>query len=70
MKNKNTKLFYILSSFFLANAILAEFIGIKIFSLEKTIGIFELNLSLLIINNLSFDLTACVLVWPSCFYDD
>ncbi len=67
MKDKNNKLFYILGSFFLANAILAEFIGIKIFSLERTLGLSQLNLSILNINNLSFDLTAGVLLWPVVF---
>ena len=33
--NKKTKLFIILGSFFITNAIVAEFIGAKIFSLEN-----------------------------------
>ena len=39
MQEKSNKLFYILGAFFIANALLAEFIGVKIFSLEKTLGI-------------------------------
>ena len=67
MKNKSSILFYILGSFFVANAILAEFIGIKIFSLESTFGLEPLNLTILGIENLSFNLTAGVLLWPVVF---
>ena len=45
MRDKSTTLFYILGAFFVANAILAEFIGVKIFSLEGWLGLNPLNLS-------------------------
>ena len=67
MKEKSSILFYILGSFFIANAILAEFIGVKIFSLESTFGFKPLNLTILGIENLSFNLTAGVLLWPIVF---
>ena len=67
MKDKSTRLFYILGAFFLANAILAEFIGVKIFSLEGTLGVKPLSITLLGIENLSFNLTAGVLLWPVVF---
>ncbi|MFO7444807.1 MAG: queuosine precursor transporter [Ignavibacteriaceae bacterium] len=67
MKDKSTRLFYILGSFFVANAILAEFIGVKIFSLESTLGITPVNISLFGFENLSFNLTAGVLLWPVVF---
>ncbi len=67
MKDKSTRLFYILGAFFIANAILAEFIGVKVFSLEKTLGWQKLNLSLFNFSNLSFDLSAGVLLWPVVF---
>jgi uncharacterized integral membrane protein (TIGR00697 family) len=67
MKEKNTRLFYILGSFFIANALLAEFIGVKIFSLEKTFGWTPISISILGIENLSFNLTAGVLLWPVVF---
>jgi hypothetical protein len=67
MKDKGTRLFYILGAFFLANAILAEFIGVKIFSLEKTLGFNPINISLWGIENLAFNLTAGVLLWPVVF---
>lgn len=67
MKDKSSILFYILGSFFIANAILAEFIGVKIFSLETTLGLEPLNLTILGIENLSFNLTAGVVLWPIVF---
>lgn len=67
MQEKSTRLFYILGAFFIANAILAEFIGVKIFSLEKTLGLEPLNLTLFGYENLSFNLTAGVLLWPIVF---
>lgn len=51
----------------MANAILAEFIGVKIFSLEKTFDQNPVNISLFGIENLSFNLTAGVLLWPVVF---
>ena len=38
-QSKKTNLFIILSGLFLTNAILAEIIGVKIFSGEMTLGI-------------------------------
>jgi len=67
MKEKSTRLFYILGAFFVANAILAEFIGVKIFSLESTLGISPAKISIFGIEDLSFNLTAGVLLWPIVF---
>jgi len=67
MTDKSSRLFIILGSFFVANAILAEFIGVKIFSLEKTLGLNPLSIDLLAINDLSFNLSAGVLLWPVVF---
>ena len=67
MSNKSNNLFYILGAFFVANALLAEFIGVKIFSLEKSLGISPINLSFFGETNLSFNLTAGVLLWPVVF---
>lgn len=67
MRDKSSILFYILGSFFIANALLAEFIGIKIFSLESTLGFKPANLTLLGIDSLSFNLTAGVILWPIVF---
>jgi uncharacterized integral membrane protein (TIGR00697 family) len=67
MKDKSTTLFYILGAFFVANALLAEFIGVKIFSLEKWLGFEPINFSFFGESNLSFNLTAGVLLWPVVF---
>lgn len=67
MKSKENRLFFTLGAFFVSNALLAEFIGVKIFSLEKTLGIREFNFSFFGIENLSFNLTAGVLLWPVVF---
>jgi len=67
MRDKANTLFYILGSFFVANALLAEFIGVKLFSLEKLLGIQPINLSFFGESNLSFNLTAGVLLWPVVF---
>lgn len=67
MRDKANTLFYILGSFFVANALLAEFIGVKIFSLEKVLGIQPIHLSFFGESNLSFNLTAGVLLWPVVF---
>jgi queuosine precursor transporter len=66
IKNKPTRLFLILGGFFIANALIAEIIGVKIFSLEKTLGFSPLNIHLLG-NDLSVNLTAGVLLWPVVF---
>ena len=43
LDNRENKLFYLLAGFFITNAILAEFIGVKIFSVERTIGMDAMN---------------------------
>ena len=44
LKDKPTKLFVIFSAFFVANALIAECIGGKIFSLEKVFGLHPCSL--------------------------
>ncbi len=65
--NKSTKLFIVLACLFITNALVAELIGGKIFSLEKTLGIAPFIFSLFGEDNLSFNLTAGVLLWPVVF---
>lgn len=67
MFDKKTKLFLILGGFFIANALIAEMIGGKIFSLEETLGLTPTYFSLFSQDNLSFNLTAGVLLWPVVF---
>ncbi len=66
IKNKPTRLFVILAGVFITNALIAEIIGVKIFSLEKTLGFAPLQMHLLG-NELSVNLTAGVLLWPVVF---
>lgn len=66
INNKSTRLFIILAGFFITNALIAEVIGVKIFSLEDTLGIPRANISLFG-SNFSFHLTAGVLLWPVVF---
>ena len=66
IKNKATRLFIILAGFFIANALIAEIIGVKIFSLEKTFGLLPLKANVFG-NILSINLTAGVLLWPVVF---
>ena len=52
---------------FLTNAILAEIIGVKIFSLEKTLGLPAAQIQMLGSWVLNFDLSAGVMLWPVVF---
>jgi len=65
--NKASRLFIFLGGFFIANALIAEFIGVKIFSLEKTFGHQPLNMKIFGVEGLAFNLTAGVLLWPFVF---
>lgn len=67
MITKSTRLFAILGGFFVANALIAEFIGVKIFSLEKTLGLDVMRLTFFGNADLGFNLTAGVLLWPVVF---
>ncbi len=66
LDKKENKLFLLLGGFFIANALIAEFIGVKIFSLEATLGINPLTYTLFG-QEMSFNLTAGVLLWPVVF---
>ena len=64
LKDKPTKLFLSITAFFVANALIAECIGGKIFSLEKVFGVTPFNFALLGESGLSLSLTCGVLLWP------
>ena len=66
IKDKSTRLFIILGGFFIANALIAEIIGAKLFSLEKSLGIPPAGL-MFFGNEFSFNLTAGVMLWPVVF---
>jgi len=67
LSSKATRLFLVLSGFFIANALLAEFIGIKIFSLEKVFGHAPFSMTIFGVGDLGFNLTAGVILWPVVF---
>ena len=64
---KKNRLFIVLAAFFLTNALVAEFMGVKIFSLETWLGISPISIHLFgeKIEGLSF--TCGVLLWPFVF---
>ncbi len=64
LNDKPTKLFLFLTSFFVANALIAECIGSKLFSLESVFGITPHPFTLLGEKGLTFTLTCGVLLWP------
>ena len=66
LDDRAVRLFIALSAFFCVNAVLAEFIGVKIFALEDTLGIapFEWNL---FGQKGSLSFTAGTLLWPMVF---
>ena len=64
LDDKPSKLFVFFTAFFVANALIAECIGGKIFSLENTLGFKPFSFSLFGQSGLSFTLTCGVLLWP------
>src|SRR3982751_3007390 len=64
LKDKPTKLFLGMTAFFCCNALIAESIGTKIFSLEKLFGFHPASFTLFGQSGLSFNLTCGVLLWP------
>ena len=64
LKDKPTKLFLGITAFFVANALIAECIGGKIFSLEGVLGMQPANFTIFGETGLSFNLTCGVLLWP------
>jgi uncharacterized integral membrane protein (TIGR00697 family) len=64
LKDKPTKLFLGITAFFVANALIAECIGGKIFSLESVLGLPPANFTIFGETGLSFNLTCGVLLWP------
>ena len=67
MASRKQNLYLILCLVFITNAILAEIIGVKIFSLERFIGISPVQLHLPFSFVLDFNLTACFIIWPIIF---
>ena len=66
LDDRATRLFLVLAAFFCVNAVLAEFIGVKIFALEDTLGLAPMEWNLFgQTGSLSF--TAGTLLWPVVF---
>ena len=66
LSQKATRLFIFLGGFFVTNALVAEFIGVKIFALEDTLGWQPMNWNLFGESG-SLMFTAGVLLWPVVF---
>lgn len=64
LSDKPSKVFLALTSFFVANALIAECIGGKLFSLERFLGLPLSHFTLLGEPGLSYTLTCGVLLWP------
>jgi uncharacterized integral membrane protein (TIGR00697 family) len=66
LSSRSTRLFVVLAAFFVANAIIAEFVGVKIFALETTLGLPPFGWNLFGQSG-SLSFTAGVLLWPVVF---
>jgi queuosine precursor transporter len=64
--HRANRLFIILAGFFLTNALIAEFVGVKIFALEATVGADPFHWSMFGIDG-TLNFTAGVLLWPFVF---
>ena len=67
LADKATRLYIILGAFFVANALIAEMVGVKLFQLETALGLAKADFSLLGQDHLSFVLSVGVLPWPIVF---
>ncbi len=66
MHNRAAKLFIVLAAFLVCNAVIAEFVGVKIFALEPTLGMQPFNWNLFGQSG-SLSFTSGVLLWPVVF---
>lgn len=66
LEQKKNRLFVLLSGIFLTNALIAEMIGVKIFSAEATVGMQPAHLDILGFE-MDFNLTAGAVIWPFVF---
>ena len=64
---RSTYLFFVLSGVFLLHAVLAEVLGVKIFSLESSLGLAPAQIVFWGGFTLDFNLTVGVLLWPVVF---
>jgi uncharacterized integral membrane protein (TIGR00697 family) len=64
--HRASRLFVVLAGIFIANAVLAEFVGIKIFAVETTIGLQPFNWELFGQTG-TLNFTSGVVLWPVVF---
>lgn len=67
ISQKKTYLFLVLGGIFITNAVVAELIGVKIFSGEASLGLPPAQIPLLSDFVLDFNLTAGAIIWPIVF---
>lgn len=67
VSSKNVYLFVFLASLFIANALIAEVVGVKIFSVEKMLHIPPLDLPFIGGSRLNLNMSVGVLMWPLVF---
>ncbi|MCS6934214.1 MAG: queuosine precursor transporter [Chitinophagales bacterium] len=67
LNNKPLLLYIVLAAFFLTNALVAEFMGVKIFSLDDTLGLPRITISIFGEKIEGISLTCGVLLWPFVF---
>ena len=65
-ERKKNLLFVVLAGIFITNALMAEMIGVKIFSAENTVGLAPAQMNILGFV-MDFNLTAGVVIWPVVF---
>jgi len=66
IRHKPSRLFIILGGFFVVNALTAQFIGVKIFALEDTLGVKHWNFNLFGQQG-ALQFSAGVIMWPIVF---
>lgn len=66
LDSRTTRLFVVLASFLAVNALIAEFVGVKVFALEPTLGLQTFNWNLFGQSG-SLSFTSGVLLWPFVF---
>jgi len=64
LKSKANRLFLILGGFFIANAIIAELIGSKLWSVERLLGRESFDWTIFGVENIGLTMTAGVIIWP------
>lgn len=66
IEHKKSRLFLILAGIFITNTLMAEMVGVKIFSLERLLGLSPAHLNIFGFS-MDFNLTAGALIWPVVF---